>query len=173
MIEKNTHISCEELKERFNYCQDTGIFTVKKVVSGSAKKGEPAGWIDHRCKGYIRIEISNIVYYAHRLAWLHVHGCFPIDEIDHINGVRGDNRICNLRLVSRMENMMNKRRYKNNKSGYIGVVWSKTCRKWIARITFNKKQINLGSFHSLSDAAQARKDAEIKFGYHPNHGNDV
>ena len=170
MIRKNTNISQDYLKERFNYCSETGIFTVKRAVSGSRRIGQAAGWIDKRCKGYIRIEISGTVYYAHRLAWLYVYGCFPDDEIDHINGIRGDNRISNLRLVSRRNNMMNKGRYKNNSSGITGVYWYKSTEKWLAKIRFNDKMIHLGYFEDFFEACCARRSAEIKYGFHKNHG---
>lgn len=171
LIKKNSNISRDTLMDRFNYCKDTGVFTVKKTVSGSRRAGEPAGWIDHRCKGYIRMEISDVVYYAHRLAWLYIYGAFPDDEIDHINGIRGDNRISNLRLVSRRENMMNKRKYKNNTSGVAGVYWYKPSGKWLAKIMFNDIMRHLGYFPSKVDAIIARKMAEYEYGFHENHGN--
>lgn len=108
-------------------------------------------------------------YYEHRIIWEILMGPIAegmeIDHIDH-NGINND--INNLRLVSNMDNCKNKPALKNNTSGHIGV--SKSGKKWRAYIGKNDKQIFLGSFDSVELAAKARKDAEIRFSYHKNHG---
>ncbi|MGM9988528.1 MAG: HNH endonuclease [Bacillaceae bacterium] len=83
--------------------------------------------------------------------------------IDHINHIEYDNRKENLRLVSHGENMLNKNKYKNNSSGYPGVNWHKRSQKWIARISINKKQTELGRFNSKEEAIAVRKAAEEKY----------
>lgn len=92
-------------------------------------------------------------------------------EIDHINHIRTDNRIENLRLVSRLTNMKNKSMYANNSSGVTGVRWDSRFGEWISRITTNGKIIYLGSFDNINDAITARNVAEAKIGFHDNHGD--
>jgi len=91
----------------------TGLFTWLVDAYSNKVKGKIAGSIK---EGYINISIDRKLYRAHRLAWLYVNGVFP-SEIDHINRVKSDNRICNLREVSRSENCQNRstsKRVKNN-----------------------------------------------------------
>jgi len=118
----------------------------------------------------VQIIINKEHYLAHRLAWLYVNGEFPPDQIDHINHVRNDNRIKNLRTVSCKENQKNKLMHKNNTSGVIGVHWYKPRMKWKAGIKVNGELNHLGYFTSLREAAKARKEAERKYGFHENHG---
>lgn len=85
------------------------------------------------------------------------------DIIDHINHNTLDNRRCNLRFVTCSQNNMNKRKYSNNSSGFPGVNWSKSAKKWRSYIQSKGKQVHLGNFDSKDDAIKARKDAEIKY----------
>ncbi len=94
----------------------------------------------------------------------------PSGEIDHINGDRTDNRICNLRDVTSAGNSCNRRRQDRNTSGVTGVAWDKRASRWQARIGLNGKQKYLGYFDSLDEAVAARKAAELELGFHPNHG---
>ena len=110
-------------------------------------------------------------YLAHRVIWAMMHDEWP-DTIDHINGVPSDNRIKNLRSVSQSENCRNAKRPSNNKSGVCGVCWHKQKNKWAAQIKAGGKQKNLGYFDDFDDAVAARKKAEIKYGFHHNHGRD-
>lgn len=121
-------------------------------------------------QGYRWGTIFDKNYRAHRVLWAIVHGDWPSGHIDHINGNRSDNRIINLRDISREENCRNAKRYRNNGSGVQGVGWCKQSGKWRARIRVGGKQISLGKFESLEDAAAVRKVAERRYGYHPNHG---
>lgn len=84
-------------------------------------------------------------------------------EVDHINRNRLDNRKSNLRIVSRQENMYNKSKYKNNKSGVKGVKWNKDRNKWQVQINYNKKRIHLGLYSDLEEAKKARLNAEEKY----------
>jgi len=104
---------------------------------------------------------------AHRLAWFYMEGEWPTG---HINHIRDDNRWVNLREVSNQENHKNQSISINNKSGVIGVCWNKKARKWHAQIKVNYKAISLGCFSDIHNAIKARKDAEIKYGFHKNHG---
>lgn len=106
---------------------------------------------------------------AHRIIWALVHGCWP-NEIDHINGIRNDNRLCNLRSVTHAENTKNTRMRNDNKSGFTGVFWDKRHNNWLAYIKVDQAHKHLGNFSNIEDAKIARRAAEIKYGYHPNHG---
>lgn len=90
--------------------------------------------------------------------------------VDHINGDRTDNKIENLRSCSRLENSVNRAVASHNKSGVLGVHYDKSRGKWAAEIKVNKKKVYLGRFDSIDEAKTARKIAEVKYGFHPNHG---
>ena len=90
--------------------------------------------------------------------------------MDHINGNRRDNRIENLRVVTVAENNKNLKTFKTNKSGRMGVHFDKSCRRWRAYIRYNGKRRHIGLYGSFEEASKARAKAEIKYGYHPNHG---
>lgn len=122
--------------------------------------------------GYMNGSVLGKRYRAHRLAWLLHYGEWPI-EVDHINGVRSDNRLINLRSVNVGINVKNRRLRTDNKSGYYGVYWSKSNKKWVAQIPKDGKVRYLGSFSNLDDAALARKIAEKEMGYHENHGRTL
>ena len=119
---------------------------------------------------YLLIRINYIGYLAHRLAWVYMTGEWPTTQIDHINHSGSDNRWINLRDVSSSENSRNSSKYKRNKSGFNGVHFYKARRKWIAYIKHNSKLIYLGVFEDKEDAIDARKAANIKYGFHENHG---
>jgi len=111
-------------------------------------------------------------YMAHRLAWLYTYGQFPEDQTDHINGDGVDNRLSNIRTATASENMRNQRLHSDNTSGTCGVHLNKLTKKWVARICIDGKLKHIGYFVSIDDAITARKEAEIKHGYHVNHGSD-
>lgn len=122
------------------------------------------------CRGYKVGAIFNKSYRAHRLIWAIVHGSWPINEIDHINGIKHDNSLKNLRTVSRAQNLRNIKKRKDNTSGHNGINWNKDIQKWNAKITLNNKQIHLGSYDCLSAAIIARKTAEKGHGFTERHG---
>ena len=123
-------IPLRKLKEFLTYIPDTGLF-IWNVSRGKAKKGNIAG-VMCKDRGYIRIQVDGILYHGHRLAWYFIHGSIPQGEIDHINGVKTDNRIENLRPVDRAINNQNKAIGCNNTSGCVGVTWDKKSKKWKA-----------------------------------------
>lgn len=143
-------ITQTKLKQNLIYDCDTGFF--------HKKDGSIAG--SHNPLGYIRIYVESKIYSASRLAWLYETGEWPNDEIDHINGVRDDNRFINLREANRSQNCYNKGLMTNNTSGHKGVSWHKTRLCWQAIITVNKKQKHLGYYSSKQEAIDARKKAE-------------
>lgn len=120
---------------------------------------------DHYCHGHIFNQKAD----AHRVIWTMLVGPITSGEIDHINGIRHDNRLCNLRNVPRAENTKNACVRKDNISGITGVK-RRVGGKWLAVITSNGKVIHLGCFDHIEDAARARKAAERTLGFHPNHG---
>ncbi len=120
--------------------------------------------------GYLVGRIFGVNYNSHRIAWALHHNKWPEGPIDHINGNRSDNRIENIRLVSPQENARNSKRAISNKSGTTGVTWRKRDRKWHAHISVARKHIYLGYFSNRDAAIEARKAAEKKLGFHPNHG---
>ncbi len=143
----------EELKTQLHYNPETGIFI--RLISGGNNKykvGSVAGGFD--ALGYIAINISGKKYKAHRLAWFYIHGEWPKDKIDHINCIRSDNKIKNLRESTQQENCFNSCKRKNNKTGYKGVVLTKTG-KYKACATLNYKNINLGYYENAKDAYMA------------------
>ena len=157
----------KELKSVLDYNPEAGVF-VWRTSNGTRKVGDIAGHI--RKDGYVDIQTRGKKYSAHRLAWLFVHGEMPSEQIDHINHNRSDNRIENLRAVTNQENTKNKSKNKNNKSGVTGVNLCKKSNKWKAQIKINKKCIFLGQFTEFSEAVSARKNAEVLYKFHENHG---
>lgn len=120
--------------------------------------------------GYRNGRIFNRPFRAHRVIWAIFYGENPAMEIDHINGDRSDNRIDNLRHIAGAENQRNKSINKNNTSGFLGVCWDISRRKWSARIWADGGEVALGRFKAFDDAVAAREAAIVKYGYHPNHG---
>ena len=169
MAEDNS-LTQRRLKEVVEYNSDTGVFTRLSSAS-QIKAGSIAGGQDG--KGYTRFSIDGKSYLAHRLAWLYVNGVFPIDQIDHLNHDRLDNRIANLRCVTHKENGKNQSLYKNNSSGVTGVNWDKSRGKWYSCIMVDGKTKSLGRHIELSDAVMARVSAEKELGFHSNHGVSV
>lgn len=121
-------------------------------------------------EGYRVGAISNKKVYAHRVAWALHHGREPIGEIDHVNGNRSDNRIKNLREVSRCQNARNMKRYKTNSSGHAGVQWRAQKRRWVVRAYVDGAPRQLGSFKSKAEAIAAAQQIYASIGYHENHG---
>jgi len=162
------NITQDRLKELFNYCPDTGIFTRIKVTGRKTKIGDVAGVT--RKDGYKLIGIDKVQYLSHRLAWLYMYGEFPTDAIDHIDQNPSNNKIDNLRDVTSTKNQRNRKLCKNNTSGVHGVYWHKAGKKWCSKISINDKIIYLGLFVEFHEAVNARKNAEVLYGFHENHG---
>lgn len=154
-------ITQNELKDRFVYSPETGIFSYTEHTKKKFKK------IGTTTKlGYIRIHIGNKLYLAHRLAWLYMTGNYPIMDIDHINRIPNDNRWCNLREATDMQNSTNTGVRKNSKSGFKCVYWCNRDKRWIATGTLNGKKHSLGRY----DNPYSARDAYEKFSKE-NHGD--
>lgn len=161
----NSILTQEELKELLNYDAETGIFTRKVKRRGiRAKIGDIAGRL--RFDGYVAIKINGKIYRGHRLAWLYVYGNYPNGEIDHINLIKSDNRIENLREVSRSENMQNiYNAGKSSTTGFRGIDYRKSMGLYQARIQSNGKRHFLGYYSSAKEAhdayVKAKKELHI------------
>jgi len=150
-----------ELKSQLNYDSITGIFTRKISKSNSVKINDVAG--TKRKDEYLHISIFNKNYLAHRLAWLYVYGEMPKNMIDHINGIKDDNRIENLRdIIKKTNNQNQKIAHKRSKSKILGVDWKESHKKWCARISVNNKKKHLGYFDTAENAHQAYLEAKRK-----------
>jgi len=149
-------IDIEYAKSIFDYNPDNGLLTRKVSTSNNVKVGDIAGC--RRNDGYILININGTVVYAHRLAWTIYYGVNPM-HIDHINMIKSDNRISNLRECKFHENGSNRTAQANNKSGVKGVSWCKRDEKWQAQITKNKQHMHLGYYSNIEDASKAYADA--------------
>ena len=117
-INREVNLDHESLLSRYHYDRDTGIFT-RRTGLGGCPVGSVAGRLTNN--GYITISVCGKIHLAHRLVFLYETGALPVGEVDHINGVRTDNRWINLRDVSHGENCKNIARRVSNKTGVIGV----------------------------------------------------
>lgn len=164
-------VTQERLKELLHYDPHTGVFVWLVDRNHLAKAGSVAGSINS-C-GYIQIWIDGRQYKASRLAWLYVHGSFPSGLMDHIDRIRTNDRISNLRVATKVENGQNLKVKKNNKSGFVGVNWHKATSKWTAQIMFDGKKIYLGIFNTPEEAATSRAKAKaIYHTFNPEDSNE-
>lgn len=163
MAEIDGQLTAERLRELLAYDPNTGVFTWR-LGRGRVKAGYVAGAPNG--KGYLLIKIDGKNHKAHRLAWLYMHGEWPSSEIDHKDRVKTNNRIQNLRAVTRSENSQNKTLPKNNTSKFRGVYWHKRDRRWVAKIAINGKRKHLGHFDTAESASAAYLDAAAQMHTH-------
>tara|TARA_R110001606_G_scaffold123926_5_gene257224 strand:+ start:704 stop:1204 length:501 start_codon:yes stop_codon:yes gene_type:complete len=165
-------ITKSELDELFLHCHETGNLIRKVRTARRTQVGDIAGSYDKY--GYKQVKVKGKIYRAHRLVWIMIHGSIdPKLSIDHIDGVKDNNRINNLRLVTHQDNHKNIKTPSHNTSGHTGVSWNKAISKWAAYISIGGKQEGLGVFTNKEDAIKVRAAAEIKHNYHPNHGRNI
>ena len=158
----------ERVKELFSYNETTGYFTRLTSVKGRySSAGSIAGCIEQN--GYRSISIDNKRIKAHKLVFLYTQGVIPA-MVDHIDGNKDNNSLSNLRIVTADQNQKNRKLGCNNISGISGVRWLSKSRKWQADIRVNNQFIYLGRWENKEAAIQARKEAELKYGFHENHG---
>lgn len=138
---------------------ETGEFT----WLGSFMTGRKAGTVDDN--GYIKIVIHGIDFKAHRLVWAFVHGEIPHKSmhIDHLNGIKKDNRLANLRLCTAKQNCENAKRHRTNSTGFKGVSFCGN--KFRAYICHNRRQIHLGCFATKEEAHAAYCGAADRLGW--------
>lgn len=145
----------ENLVAVLHYCPDTGVFTRKIRTGRSWPAGQVVGGFD-KDSGYIKVGVLGRCFWAHRLAWMYVHGEFPDLQIDHKDGNRSNNAISNLRLATQSENNQNQRAPRGKgKVEPLGVSKVKGLDSYEANIKANGKQINLGRFSNVEDASAA------------------
>lgn len=140
------------------YEAPTGKFFWVSHPRLSMKNGTEAGCV--KKDGYAVITIGRNNYKAHRVAWLFHHAEEPTKFIDHINGVRNDNRPENLRLATMAENHQNRAVSTKNTSGFVGVYYSEKDGAWHARIRVLPKRIYLGGYATAEEAHAAYKAAK-------------
>jgi len=178
--------SARVLRRLLDYDPETGKLTWKerpvwmfaegargRQVSANVWNGRNAGkqaFTSETSDGYRAGCILYKPVLAHRVAFAVYHERWPEDEVDHISGFRTDNRIANLRNATGAQNSKNQQRRSDNASGVTGVFWNSERSKWQAQITVQTVHLHLGLFDSFDDAVAARKAAELKYGFHLNHG---
>lgn len=175
MTSRQTPLTAEILRELVTYDPDTGNFTwrrrklrhgLERIDRGwnTRLAGNPVAKRRHR-HGHLQIGLAEYGsnFMAHRLAWLYVHGSWPSMDLDHINGKHDDNRIANLREVTKSQNLMNQKMRVNNTSGVTGVSWAAKSKKWSAQIQVRGKMISLGRFVDKDEAIRVRQEAEDRY----------
>lgn len=150
----------ERLSQVMGYDPETGLFT-RLINTANRPVGEVAGTL--KSSGYILLDIDGHRYRAHRLAWLYMTGAWPSLDVDHRNRVRSDNRWDNLREATCVQNGANSPKKRFNRSGYKGVYWNKQRGKWAAKINPNRKQVHLGFYDRVEDAAAAYERAAPEY----------
>lgn len=169
-----------ELRKLLDYDPESGVLTwlprpifdgccVRAVKMWNKAHAGKEAFTETTRAGYKRGSIHNRQHKAHRVIWKWVHGFDP-EEIDHINGDRSDNRIVNLRSVSRIENNRNRAKSNANKSGVVGVHFCNRDKAWIAQIKVGGRNKILGYSKDFAEAVAARKEGEKLYGFHENHG---
>lgn len=147
---KVEQITQKRIKELFEYKEGKLYWRIQK--SNRIKIGDRAGHLGN--ENYRKIRMDNCLYLEHRLIWLMFKNYLP-KELDHINGIRNDNRIENLREVNRNQNQWNRKKNKKGTSKYKGVYWNKELKKWRVEIQYYGTPIYLGDFDSEIEAAKA------------------
>lgn len=169
-VKRHTALTQERARELFNYDPETGVLTRRiDVHSGrgsergggkiQCRAGDVAGRVNEKT-GYLECRADGPIYRTHRIIWVWWYGYFPEHDIDHIDRDKTNNRISNLREVTRSCNVKNRDVLVNNVSGVTGVCYSPVERKWKATITDNKERKHLGTFKTKLEAVMARHKAE-------------
>ncbi len=143
----------ERLREVFDYDPNTG-----RLIRKNPRKGEPSVTEARSKQGYLIRYFDGKLHTEHKMVYVYHHGYAP-KEIDHINRVKDDNRIENLRECVRSQNNGNQKLRGNNTSGYRGVSYSKCTRKWWAQINYGGVHHNLGYYATPGEAALVYNDA--------------
>ena len=169
-IARKTDITYERVRELFNYNPATGDL-IRRVDKRSGRGSKEGGGRIH-CRagdivgsingttGYKVVRVDMVIYFVHRLIWLWQYGYFPENDIDHINRDKTDNRLENLREVTRSCNIKNRPLQGNNSTGVCGVEYRPKDKRWLARIAHNKEQVYLGVFKCKTEAVCHRFAAE-------------
>jgi HNH endonuclease len=151
-------VTQERLKELFYYHPDSGDFVRLVMTSSNARAGYQVGCPDK--DGYLVFRVDGVLYKAHRLAWLYMHGVWPPHGIDHEDKITNHNWISNLRVANQSQNLCNTGLRKDNSSGHKDIKWRPSRGKFTVEIQYNKKSKYVGIYSRLEDAIIAR-DATI------------
>ena len=154
-------VTASEVRELLNYDAETGVFIWKQNRGTRKLKGIRAG--SFHSAGYRHIMVEGSWYLEHRLAWLITYNAWPTLTIDHINGVRDDNRIVNLREATHSEQLQNRKIPASSR--HPGVTFCKQTRRFRARIRVNRRLVELGRFDTSAEAQGAYLKAKQQ--YHP------
>lgn len=140
-------------------------------ISGSIFRSayEAPGWwernigkeITERLRGYIVVRLCGHVFTVQAVVWRMMTGKWCVNSIDHINGIRDDNRWSNLREATAAQNARNRSIYAKNNTGFVGV--HRRGRRWLARIRVGDSHKHLGTFTNVDDAVLARRLAETHY----------
>lgn len=152
--------SVERLREVIEYDAITGVMVWKVDMAGRKTAGTVAGHVSQH--GYRIVQIDGQAYPAHRIAFTIYFGRSPKQFLDHINCVRDDNRIENLREADAAQNARNSQISVRNKTGIKGVSLRVKTQRWVAQIRLNRKNITLGEFKDIEDAKAAYQAASKK-----------
>lgn len=172
MSEKENKLDWDVLTALLSYCPDTGIFTWKDSRRGAVIKGSIAGGSDSN--GYITIKLNGIKYYAHRLAWFYCFKEWPIYLLDHIDEIKYNNRLDNLREATHSQNAHNTGITVNNTTGFKGVAFHKASGKYQAQLVLKGRTKYLGLFTTAKEASEYRNSIakqEFKEFYNENSTN--
>ena len=163
------------IENRLSYNPKTGVFKWRVDIGRKIKAGDIAGSIRKTKSTPLNLQrryitVCRKAHSASRLAFVLAHGRWPVGLVDHINHNALDDRLLNLREVSVQNNLKNRGIFKRNKSGVTGVHFAKRTGKWEASIGVDNRLIFIGYFKSFEEAVKARREAEVRHGFHPNHG---
>lgn len=167
--ENNVHVKFKELPNVLSSykCIDGVLYSKFNTINHRC--GDAVGYIDS--SGYCEFKHNGKPYKAHRVIWEINYGKIPSNmEIDHINGIRSDNRIENLRLVTRLDNTRNARVGLNNQTGVKGVFKKITGSYEVTIGSGDGRHKYIGYYNDFFDACCARKSAELRLEFHENHG---
>lgn len=167
----------EEILRKLRYDRESGYLFWKEIKNPSTKNekiyngrfsNKKTGWLNSR--GYLKINIYKKSLLGHRIIWFLEYGSWPSKDLDHIDGNPSNNKLDNLREVTKSENLRNCKRRQDNTSGITGVHYNKRQNQWTACVVLKGKKKHLGTFETKEEAINARDLANKDNKFHNNHG---
>lgn len=157
-------MTIEVLREMFVYNPETGELFRRVNSRARPNMLVPSGSLSGT--GYLTAWVKTANVTVHRIAWALTHGAWPMEIVDHINGVKTDNRIANLRLVTPAQSLHNVSQTNDSTSGHRGVVWDPKAQKWCAQAEHEGRRFYFGRYARLEDAVAARHAGAVKLHSH-------